>query len=260
MTEFKTVSAAEELLASATRDTWSLADAILSDVPSVPPSEKIRQANHVGTLAGVNVIDLLDLIAETLIERGTTTPNGDPYSTVSLEKLRETAMRWPLGERHQEAAYRTHQEAGGRDGGGRRALAALCAVARGQLVDCPAGLDAVAWGNACARVRDKRNRNRPPRFLVAANDLRVALERSSNTPAPTKTASISGVLHHLTSAAESLGAFAIAWADLEVDESDCVALRQTLKSLIARAEQVLDVVETKFDDADLAQLIEEESR
>ena len=170
------VRAAQRLLTDDTKDTWSLADAVLAHVPNQGTGGRPGTSPLAG--GGFRPTDeqLTDTIAQ-MKSDGVTTPNGDAYTSSSLKHLRDAAMSWPEDERHPEAAYRTHQEAGSPRTDGGKALAALCAVARGEKVTRPRGLDLKAWDEACDRVRDRKRG-----FLVAANDVRTALKRKTNVP------------------------------------------------------------------------------
>ncbi len=174
----RTLAAAAHRLANASRDTWTLADAILADVP-----EMTQGARNLAS-AEARLAPQLTALAAALADAEITTPTGDHYTSDGLRQLRQTAIDWPEAERQGEAAYRTHREAGAAPQP-RGAFLALCAFARGEDDTCPPGVDAVAWADAIKRVAD-RTRG----FPVTSNDVRVALGRLTNvpgrgTPAPT---------------------------------------------------------------------------
>lgn len=170
----KVAAAAQRLVTDDTKDTWALADAVLAHVPEQPSGQRNDLLLASG---GGSVPERLATLVEALKLDGVTTPTGDPYSVSALAHLRDTAMTWPGDTRHPEAAYRTHQEAGSPNTEGGRVLAALAVVARGEGTFKPRGLDKDAWEAACKRVADRRKG-----FPVAANDVRVALQRKTNLP------------------------------------------------------------------------------
>lgn len=248
MSEFVTVRAAEALLSAASGGAWALADAVAEDT-------KDRQTD-------TEVEDILELIVEALGERGVVTPNGEPYLMPALVTMRRTSLAWPADERHQVAAYRTHQEAGARGSVGRAALKALAAVAAGEVVECPADVDPEAWAGARARV-EKRLAGRRPRYLVAANDLRVAIQRVVNVP-PRQAEMKAGVVHLLDEvrvASTALRGFARRFVDADPSTEEREAIGSSLRSLISRAEETLAVVSAgDLSDESLAELLQEESK
>jgi hypothetical protein len=178
-------SAAASLDRSDTKCVWRLADAILAHVPATTDAERTAAATAVRTgnvnpRAGGDVAALLATLARDLTADGVFTPKGDPYSVGTLSNLREVAMAWPADDRHPEAAFRTHQEASNPTR--RRILAALCAVARGETVRRPNGLDSSDWQRAVDRVRARTNG-----FAVTANDLRISEARPTNNTGATRT-------------------------------------------------------------------------
>jgi hypothetical protein len=130
--------------------------------------------------------DQLAQLTDQLTADGVQTPMGEPYTVDALANLRDTAMAWPMNARHDEAAYRTHQEAGSPSTDRGKVLAVLCAVARGERVRRPNAADPDNWGVAVERVQTKLARPRVPRFPIAANDLRVATNRTPNVPGPSR--------------------------------------------------------------------------
>lgn len=252
-TNYKTVTVAGELLFTSNRDTWKLADAVLADVPPSPPARGVT-----GDGTELLVEDLLaDIVAE-MEDLGITTPNGDPYTAASLERMRETAMAWPANERHEEAAYRTHQEAGGRDSLGRKMLAALCKVAQGKRVSCPEEVDPDAWAAAKKRVLDKKSKPRPPKLLVSANDLRTAMKRKVNTPLRNFEDDVEALLYHLSSAAIALRAFSIRFAadKGELEDQKRKALSESLTAIIDSASLARDVVNAEASEEALQELLD----
>lgn len=265
MTTYKTITVASELLFASDRNTWKLADAILADVPNRPEGRP-RNLPLAGEVSEESSIEdlLADIVAE-MDDLGITTPNGDPYTTASLANMRHTAMAWPLAERHDEAAYRTHQEAGGRDGLGRKMLAALCKVAQGKRVVCPDEVDPDAWATAKKRVLDKKGKPRPPKLLVSANDLRTAMKRKINTPPPNFTDDVQGLLYHLSNAAAALRSFSIRFAvggDLandHLEDDDRKALSAALTEIIDSAALARDVVNAVASEEALQKLLDDEA-
>jgi len=194
--------------------TWKLADAILGEVPEIGSGN----APSRGRLA-----DALESLALKLEDDGVRTPNGDIYTAKALDHLRDTALWWRPGTtRHPEAAFRTHQEAGSPTTPGGIMLHALCAYARGERVKRPQlGVigtgkdrrepDQEAWERAIAGVKRKRGLSRTPRYLVAANDLRYALQRLGNIPETQRDQKAKegqdkeAAAHRLTEVVEDLG-------------------------------------------------------
>jgi len=171
--------AARSLDRSDSRGTWTLAYAILAHIPADYSTAAGGAAPHSDPPRGGSVPKQLAALAAAMDKAGVTAPNGAPYSPSSLKNLREMAMGWTKSERHDEAAYRTHQEAGGREALGRKVLTALCAIARGEQVRRPLDVEAEAWGEAVKRVRARK---RGSGYAVNANDVRIALERRPNLP------------------------------------------------------------------------------
>lgn len=167
------VRAAKRLSTDDNRNNWELADAVLAEVPvgSHGGDRKSDQVPGTGDL----IADRLAALAKRMADDGVTTPDGDSYTVGALTNLREMATTWPVNQRHPEAAYSTHREAGSPKTEGGRVLKALAAVARGETVAKPKGLDADAWKKACDRIQARKKG-----FPVAANDLNIALKRKSN--------------------------------------------------------------------------------
>jgi hypothetical protein len=166
------------LLTDDTKDRWKLARSVLTEVPEQQPGQRndLPPVRGVGS-GGVSIPKQLTSLAEWLAEQGVEMPDGSPYTKSSLNTLRDMAMTWRPDEVHAEAAYRTHQEAGGRDSLGRKVLSALCAIARGERVRRPEGVTAEPWDAAKARVVARTHG-----YKVAADDVRTALERRLNNP------------------------------------------------------------------------------
>lgn len=247
MTDFVTIGAAEARVQAADRSAWTLADAVLTD------TMRLR--------TDTEVMATLKQIEEALSAAGITTPNGDAYLVPALATLRRTAVQWPEAHRHTVAAYRTHQEATTPEA--RDALAALARVAVGEEVERPEGTDAEAWLSAKARVERRRNAGRA-RYVVAANDLRIAIQRTPNVP---RTRDIkSGVVHLLDEvrvASSALREFARRFVDADPSADEREAIGSSLERLIARAQETLAVVATAgtdvSDEALAALLVEEEA-
>lgn len=168
------VRAAKRSCTDENRNNWELADAVLAEVPAKSGAQGQRTDLTPG--AGGEVVgSLIAGLAKRMADDGVTTPEGDSYTASSLTHLRDTALTWPVNERHAEAAYSTHREAGSPKTEGGKVLKALAAVARGETVAKPKGLDADAWKKACDRIQARKKG-----FPVAANDLNIALKRKSN--------------------------------------------------------------------------------
>jgi hypothetical protein len=175
------VRAATRLVTDDTKDTWGLADAVLAHVPEEQSGKRSDLLPASGE--GGSVPERLSALAKRLGKEGVTTPVGEQYSQDSLRHLRDTAVAWAPSDRFNEAAYRTHQEAGSPKTEGGKVLAALAAIARGEAASKPRGIDADAWAKAVTRVE-----SRTKGFLVAANDVRMALKRQPNVPGREPTA------------------------------------------------------------------------
>lgn len=248
---YRTIAAAEALLTSSNRDTWSLADAVLADIPERPMTRRSAASRE-----AANESDVLDALADVVSElasAGVATPNGDPYTVPALRMLRQTAMAWPPAERHDEAAYRTHQEAHGDKA--RTALAGLCAVARHEAVDMPEGLDEVSWYDAVARVQAKLGK-RARRFPVAANDVRVAMARRPNTPPHgTTTTELLALISDMGAGARTFTkTLAASEAGLRDDERTVIV--EAIEHLIASLNGLVAIVQG-VSDADLDALLVE---
>ena len=184
---YRTVEAAEALMTGTSRGSWSLADALVADVP-----DRGHGGDRSQVLSGEHLPDplitvngQLGNIAMALEESGITTPNGDAYSVDRLRILRATAIAWPENERHPEAAFRTHQEIGSDQ---RRAvLDALCRYANGETVENPdpSWIEDAAFDEACQMVETARARKRG--YPVPANAVRVAMQRKPNVNKPPST-------------------------------------------------------------------------
>lgn len=173
MTEFHTTKAVEQQNDHQSRDTWSIADAILADVPDESHGDFSTR------------VERFEAIAREMADRDLLAPNGQPYTVDALRHLRNTAIAWPENERHSWASYRTHQEAGGRDSIGRVALAALVEFAENGSVITPSNLDVDAFEQAIDMVGNSK-----ARYPVSANALRTALEKKRNIPARIPTTSV----------------------------------------------------------------------
>jgi len=265
---FKTVVAAERLLQSTSRETWGMSDAVLADVPADVDDEELERR--------------LTRISHELDARQITTPNGDRYTPPALKRMRRTAIAWAAAFRYDEAAYRTHQEAGAAGTDGAVVLGALVGVARGEDVECPPDVEIDQWEAAKARVLKRVHGKRRPRFTVTANDVRIAMNRSMNIPMPrasmipdpddddttepstSAAVSESGrgnvvyLLSHISSANQALRSFARRFVEANPSDHDREAITSALNRLVANAHAALEVVSVnEISDADLAQLLEE---
>lgn len=244
MAEYLTVETAENLDKAASDGKWRLADAVLHDTK--------QQTTDTEVLA------VLKNIADALADAGIATPSGDPYVVSSLVALRRTALAWPPADRHDLAAIRTHQEAGLPGSLGRLALAALAQVAAGETVECPTGIDEDAWAAAVARVTKRLAARRRPRYLIAANDVRVAIQRRPNIPTarPVERSQMAEMLCEVSDATAALGAFARRFTKADPSQEDRESLAAALRRLLARAQATLEVVETDaFTDGDFEELL-----
>lgn len=176
----KVRKAAVSLTGNESRDTRALAEAVLKAVPAQPSGKR----NDLSPPGGEgSPTEKLAELAGRLEADGVTTPYGDPFTVHGLTNLRETAMVWD-GQWQDEAAYRTHEEAGSPNTAAGKALIALCKAARGEMVRRPDGLDPKAWEEAKSRVEMARAKDK--KWVVAANTLRLAVGRLPNVPGRTK--------------------------------------------------------------------------
>jgi hypothetical protein len=166
-------AAAEALATSASRDTWTLADAVLKAVP-----ERRNGRNSGGTPA---VSDLLREMADRLAADGVTGARGEPYAQGTLDWLREVALAWPVATRLPSCAFNTHATAKGAER--QAALRKLAAYAEGQ----PAA-------DVAERIRERIDNRvaRGARYLVSVDDLRLVLGQAptradAEAPAPPAT-------------------------------------------------------------------------
>lgn len=166
--------AADILTYDDTRDSWGLADAVLAAVPAKSEGRP-RKTPHVS--GEFSVSDKLVDLAHRLEMDGAVKPDGEAYTSDGLKHLRDQAAAWPPDQRHPEASFRTHGESSPKTRSG-QTLAALCAVARGEQVRRPGGLDANAWETAVKQVQTSKRK----KWLVTANALRIALGNKPNVP------------------------------------------------------------------------------
>jgi hypothetical protein len=167
------VAAAETADATDSKSSWGLADAVLTHIPDNGHGGDRRSSTPRG------VLEQLGELAQRMADDGVTTPQGKPYTSKALSKLRLAAMAWPMDERHENVAFRTHQEA--QSERARPVLASLVEVATTRRrVEAPATISEDAWQRAVGRVRG----GGPARggYLVNANDVREALQRRRNVP------------------------------------------------------------------------------
>jgi hypothetical protein len=179
----KVVQSAEKLLHDDTKDTWGLADAVLAYVPDATEVRvaNLRHASIPPSKGESTVPNQLRALADKMEKDEVLTPTGNYYTESSLKHLRDAAMIWPRKERHTEAAYSTHRDAGSPAKLKGEVLAALCAVARGEYDDDPLELKPDGVGAKAWRAAVKRVEKRDGGFLVTANDIAVALKKQPNS-------------------------------------------------------------------------------
>ena len=155
---------------------WRLADALAAAIPDANGTNQ-----HSRPEAGMLTVpeQLADYAAK-LAAEDIHTPAGDLYTARSLEDLRGVANVWPATERHSQAAYRTHREAGSPKTEAAVALKALCKYADGGAKRKPTGIDSADWAKAIKVV--DRLIARKAKYAVSANALRLAAKRKINTP------------------------------------------------------------------------------
>jgi hypothetical protein len=154
---------------------WRLADALLTEIPANPGGKGVQSG-------GPGTPELLADYATRLTTEGIHTPGGGPYSASTLDDLRDAAMAWPPNERYQQAAYRTHRQAGRPGSEGDVALKALTRYAEGGVKRRPSEIDPDAWAKAIPMV--DRLLGRKAKYPVSANALRTALGQKNNTHTP----------------------------------------------------------------------------
>lgn len=232
---------------SANRSNWSIADAIVADIPDETPGS-YQVATHV---ANWSIPQRLAMLADHLESHGLFNSRDEPYTAESLRHLRNTAIAWPEGTRHPHASFRTHQEASRPQSRGGIALAALSAVARGETVTCPDGFDPDAFDKASARVMEARGR-----FAVSANALRVAMERRANvSPQPSTVFDMLSELDRMRQASRN---FADAWKQTpqELSEIERAAFERGIARLIDTLQMMLSSIVGLTDD-ELLEVLED---
>jgi hypothetical protein len=158
---------------------WRLADALLTAIP---------HGTNQGTRTDLSGVDtpkvpaLLDSYADRLTEEGIETPAGASYSASTLLDLRNVSMLWPKDKRHSLAAFTTHQDAGGPESIGGKALIALCKYAAGGAKRKPVDIDSAAWAEAVKRVDKVRARG--AKYPVTKNAIRAVKQRRLNVIPP----------------------------------------------------------------------------
>lgn len=246
--QWKTVVVAEKVMLSQQRDLWAVADAVLADV-----ADDYGHGGDRSSSAGPTCSDQLAALTLALADAGIVRPDGAPYQISYLRDQRLTAMAWQPIDRQKETSFASHYAY--RDGRGRVALLALCAVARGEKVDRPDELDAKAWRDALAKLKTRRHG-----FLVQASAIATALGMAAkNTPTVLDGATFAELCSHLLRGVEGLDAFEQKAADYDLDDDDRTKFVGILRKLIARATRCLDFVGAKITDDDLAAFLASES-
>jgi len=168
-------AAAEQRAAGESGGAWRLADRVLDHIPNGENHGGDRRSS-VG--APPLLIARLTDLATRLTNDGVETPQGLPYTADGLGELRKMAMAWPPDTRWKEAAYRTHEEAGGSDNPKRSILSALCFYADTGTEQRPSGVNIINWRAAITLVDTAKQRG--SRYVVSANALRVAAGGKAN--------------------------------------------------------------------------------
>jgi hypothetical protein len=227
------VRAAERLLTDETKDTWTLADAVLAHVPEGSQGGNTQHSPDIG--------GMLRSLADQLKQDGVTTMTNTAYTVSSLTHLRDTAVAWPKTERYTEASFSTHREAA-ENKAAREALGALVNVARGGTPNRPRGFDLRAWNEAVGRVR---NRTRDG-FKVSVDDVRIARRAKPTRP------------HHRKLTIDRIHELIVQYVDKGQDEQDLEDLLHLLPNKIGNKPAAAYV--TKYVDEYVAAIAAEEAR
>jgi len=249
METYQTVEVAERIMLSAQRDMWALADAVLHDVPARP--ERGGGISPVDGSNGRLVADQIARLAVELDHHGITKADGTPYATGYLRDMRQAAAEWKPKERQKEASFETHRAS---SGAARPVFLALCAVARGETVARPDGVEPAAWKAALAKLRTRRRG-----WLVQGEAVRIACgQQPKNAPTKLDGATFGELCQHLLVGTDGLAAFEQRFAEYDIEDADRERFAGILRKLIDRATRVLDVVTAQVTDEALAQLMETE--
>lgn len=156
--------AAEALATSASRDTWSLADAVLEYLPAQPVGRPVAGGvltTHGGEIGVTSPLlrDQLEELADRLATDGVTNSRGDPWAPSGLDALRQTAMAWPPQDRL-PACFRVHEESRSREG----------QILLRKLVDHAEGKPATIPEELARGINARKKRG--ARYLVTVEDMR----------------------------------------------------------------------------------------
>jgi hypothetical protein len=258
------VKAAQQRMGGESTGAWKLAEALAADIPAQAKGgdRKSESANQ-----GSDVAALLREAADRLLEEGVETPAGEPYTPASLKDLRMVAVAWSPEDRFEEAAFRTHQEAG-KDERKRQVLAVLCEAARTGDLGLPeledGEIDEIAWMKATASIARKRERG--SRYPVSANDFRIALKRKKNTPARDATdPGEATAIDAIEAMQDGNDKFDYAVRVLAKSGTPTTDVRDAIEGLLNRLQATLDFLtaylnEGGITDASLSELLAEEQR
>lgn len=245
----QTIKVAERIMLSAQRDLWALADAVLADVPARP-----ERGGGSHPISYVDIGNEIAALALALDREAITKADGSPYTPSYLANLRDAAMAWSPEERQAEASFEAHRKNGGES---RPVFLALCAVARGENVARPEGVDATPWRDALAKLETRRHG-----FKVQTQAVRIAMELApKNTPTRLDKATLGEFMHFVSVGIDGLAALQTRYAEVadhEIPSEDLASIVKLLRALVDRATMAIDAFTAKASDEGLADLLESE--
>lgn len=236
---------------SAQRDYWTLADAVLDDVP-----RRGEGSGNVGRPASyVNIGSELAAVAVEMGEAQITKADGTPYTPSYLANLRDAAIMWPPEQRQAEASFDCHRANGGAT---RPVFLALCAHARGDAVEVPTEVEPAAWRAATTKIA-----NGTRGYPVKVEAVRMALQRApKNTPTRLDRATFAELLGHLSVGLEGLRAFKTRLAETAavIEADDRLAMIRILDHYPPEVAEVRELLLVDLSDEALAQVTQEWQR
>jgi hypothetical protein len=218
-------------------DRWDFADLILLATPEeIARSETSRIVNAIVTQMN---------------ERSVTKQDGTPYLPAYLSSQRLTALAWTPPERQDEASFEVHAENRGKT---KPVLVALCAAARGEEVDRPAGCSRTAWQAALAKISTKKT----ARYKVQTQAVRIALQKGGKN-SPTRfmddTLTYGELVRHLIVGIEGLQAFDRRIESFDLDTEQRQRFLKVIDTLVSEATKVRVKLAVDLSDEALAELL-----
>jgi hypothetical protein len=231
----ETVKVATSIQDHSQRDRWSLAYALLADMPLDLAPAAVRKITD-------------DLCAE-MFDLGLSLPNGAPYHPAYLQGQRKVAIAWRPEERQAEASFEAHAE---HTGESRPVLLALCAVARGEQVERPLGTTPISWDAAVAKTKTRKMG-----YMVQAQAVRMALgKRAKNTPTRLDgNVTFSELLRHIMTGTDGLRAFYAKASGHDLNDEDRATLLKALDAHDAASAKVRTILTVNLSDEKLAELL-----